>query len=93
MSKTFRQLMKDARQRAVLEERLSYGGHYETISPSSAIVEDWLFVLAEAQSDIAQSCRHLSNPDEAAAARRAVRKHLAELAEHCEAMVQRLSRL
>lgn len=90
MAKTFKQLVEIARRNGNIEERLSYGGHYESITPQTAIAADWLFALDEAKADVAQAVRHLSCPGNGAENRRAARKHLAELAAIAEAMAKRL---
>lgn len=43
MNKTFARLVAEARASRNIEERLSYGGHYEHITPRSAVAADWLF--------------------------------------------------
>ncbi len=93
MSKSFRKLVEEAKQSGNIEERLSFGGHYEAITPQRAIAQDWLYALDEAKADVAQSARHLSNPDEAAGYRRATRKHLAELVAIAEGMAANLHRM
>lgn len=93
MAKTFKQLVEIARRNGNIEERLSYGGHYERITPQTAIAADWLFALDEAKADVAQAVRHLSSPELGAESRRAARKHLAELVAVAEAMAMRLHAL
>lgn len=92
MNKTFARLVAEARASRNIEERLSCGGHYEHITPRSAVAADWLFALDEARADLANDVRHLSNPDEPLA-RRAAQKHLAQISAIAEAMAGRLRNL
>lgn len=82
-----------AAKRSNVPERLSFGGHYESITKQDAVVEDWLFALDEAKADVAQCCRHLSNPDIERVERKAARRHLAELVAVAEVMAARLKDL